>query len=209
MSRTRSVLRSARRCSGCRLPHVPGGKPTQPASAHVGQSAEAGSFAKADDKVGRRLSDHHGCELTLGCSLCVVGRTNWQGARNQMMRPWDMLRREIRRIPYKLVLASSANFIGSLSYEREIYKIRRRGESFRANIWRAPAGSYFVVRSWTADERTVPKIKSQEAVRIPRNADPNALPDFARIRGPRVRAIEGLLGKDRAHRANDQPATPQ
>jgi hypothetical protein len=33
--------------------------------------------------------------------------------------------------------------------------------------------------TWTADERTVPKIKSQEAVRIPRNADPNALPDFA------------------------------
>jgi hypothetical protein len=65
------------------FPHVPGGKPTQPASAHVGQSAEAGSFAKADDKVGRRLFDHHGCELTSGCSRCVVGRTNWQGARNQ------------------------------------------------------------------------------------------------------------------------------
>ena len=38
--------------------------------------------------------------------------------------------------------------------------------------------SYFLERSWTADERTVPKIKSQEAVRIPRNADPNALLDF-------------------------------
>jgi hypothetical protein len=41
-----------------------------------------------------------------------------------MMRPWDVLRREIRRIPYKLVLALSANFTGSLSYGREIYKIR-------------------------------------------------------------------------------------
>ena len=40
-------------------------------------------------------------------------------------------------------------------------------------------GFLFVERSWTADERTVPKIKSQEAVRIPRNADPDALPDFA------------------------------
>ena len=40
-------------------------------------------------------------------------------------------------------------------------------------------GLLFLERSWTADERTVPKIKSQEAVRIPRNADPNALPDFA------------------------------
>jgi len=54
-----------------------------------------------------------------------------------MMRPWDVLRREIRRIPYKLVLALSDNFTGSLSYGREIYKIRRRGESFRA-----PAVSY-------------------------------------------------------------------
>ena len=40
-------------------------------------------------------------------------------------------------------------------------------------------GLLFVERSWTADKRTVPKIKSQKAVRIPRNADPNALPDFA------------------------------
>lgn len=40
-------------------------------------------------------------------------------------------------------------------------------------------GLLFVERSWTAVERTVPKIKSQEAVRIPRNADPNALPDLA------------------------------
>ena len=54
-----------------------------PVRAHVGQSAEAGSFAKADNKVGGRLFDHHGCELTLGCSRCVVGRTYWQGARNQ------------------------------------------------------------------------------------------------------------------------------
>ena len=37
-----------------------------------------------------------------------------------MMRPWDMLRREIRRISYKLVLASSANFTGPLSYGRYI-----------------------------------------------------------------------------------------
>src|SRR5208283_2235293 len=37
----------------------------------------------------------------------------------------------------------------------------------------------FLERSWTADERTVPKIKSQEAVRIPRNPDPKALADFA------------------------------
>ena len=59
-----------------------------------------------------------------------------------MMRPWDVLRREIRRIPYNVVPALSANFTGSLSYEREIYKIRRCGESFRANIWRAPAVSY-------------------------------------------------------------------
>ena len=58
-----------------------------------------------------------------------------------MMRPWDMFRREIRRIPYKLVLASSANFTRIIIL-REIYEIRRRGESFRANIWRAPAGSY-------------------------------------------------------------------
>ena len=41
------------------------------------------------------------------------------------------------------------------------------------------SGLLFHERSWTADERTVPKIKPQEAVRIPRNADPDALPDFA------------------------------
>src|SRR5262249_14766653 len=34
-------------------------------------------------------------------------------------------------------------------------------------------------RSWTTDERTAPKIKSQQAVCIPRDADPDALPDFA------------------------------
>ena len=39
----------------------------------------------------------------------------------------------------------------------------------------------FSKRSWTADERTARKIKSQEAVRTPRNADPDALPDFARL----------------------------
>src|SRR4029077_11496815 len=42
-------------------------------------------------------------------------------------------------------------------------------------LWRR----LFLERSWTADERTVPKIKSQEAVRTPRNTDPDALPDFA------------------------------
>ena len=40
-------------------------------------------------------------------------------------------------------------------------------------------GLLFRKRSWTADERTAPKIKPQEAVRIPRDADPDALPDFA------------------------------
>jgi hypothetical protein len=40
-------------------------------------------------------------------------------------------------------------------------------------------GLLFLDRSWTTDERTVPKVKSQEAVRIPRNADPNTPPDFA------------------------------
>jgi len=39
-------------------------------------------------------------------------------------------------------------------------------------------GRLFLERSWPADERTAPKIKSQEKVRIPRNADPDALPDF-------------------------------
>ena len=34
-------------------------------------------------------------------------------------------------------------------------------------------------RSWTADERIAPKIKSQEAVCIPRDADPDALADLA------------------------------
>ena len=40
-------------------------------------------------------------------------------------------------------------------------------------------GLSFLERSWTADERTVPKIKSQKTVRIPCNAYPEALPDFA------------------------------
>jgi hypothetical protein len=42
-------------------------------------------------------------------------------------------------------------------------------------------GLSFRERSWTADEWTAPNIKSQEAVRIPRNADPDALPDFAGV----------------------------
>jgi hypothetical protein len=40
-------------------------------------------------------------------------------------------------------------------------------------------GLLLIERSWTADELTVPKIKSQETVRVPRNTDPDALPDFA------------------------------
>ena len=36
-----------------------------------------------------------------------------------------------------------------------------------------------IERSWTADEGTIPKIKSQEAVRLLRNADPGAQSDFA------------------------------
>jgi hypothetical protein len=43
------------------------------------------------------------------------------------------------------------------------------------------AVSLFVELSWTADEAIVPKIQSQKAVRIPRNAYPNALPYFARF----------------------------
>ena len=37
----------------------------------------------------------------------------------------------------------------------------------------------FIERSWTADERTATTIESQEAVRVFRNADPDALPDVA------------------------------
>jgi hypothetical protein len=93
-----------------------------------------------------------------------------------MMQPWDMLRREIRHIPYKLVLASSANFTGSLSYGRYM----KHGDVMKAFalIFGVLRRLLFLERSWTANKRTVPKIKSQEAVRIPRNADPNALPDF-------------------------------
>ncbi len=39
----------------------------------------------------------------------------------------------------------------------------------------------FPERSWTADERTVPEIKPQEPVRIPRYPDLDALPDFAKF----------------------------
>ncbi len=38
-----------------------------------------------------------------------------------------------------------------------------------------------VERSRTAQERTAPKIKSQEPVRVLGNADPDALPDVARL----------------------------
>jgi len=44
---------------------------------------------------------------------------------------------------------------------------------------RPRSGLSYIERSWTADERTAPKIKSQSAVRVSRNADPNAPPDFA------------------------------
>jgi hypothetical protein len=47
----------------------------------------------------------------------------------------------------------------------------------KARLGRSMSG--LRARSWTADERTAPKIKSQQPVRIPRNADPDALPDFA------------------------------
>ena len=52
-------------------------------------------------------------------------------------------------------------------------------------IWIEPldegdcGGRLCIERPRTADERTVPKIKSQDAVRILRNADPDALPDLA------------------------------
>jgi hypothetical protein len=36
-----------------------------------------------------------------------------------------------------------------------------------------------IERSCTADERAVRKIEAQKAIRIPRNADPRALPDLA------------------------------
>jgi hypothetical protein len=41
------------------------------------------------------------------------------------------------------------------------------------------AGFLFPQRSWTADERTAAKIKSQQAVCIPRDADSDAFADFA------------------------------
>ena len=43
-------------------------------------------------------------------------------------------------------------------------------------------GQFLLVEQfWAAHERTAPKIESQEAVCIPRNADPNAPPDFYRL----------------------------
>ena len=59
---------------------------------------------------------------------------------------------------------------------------RKRGFESRLPFKRGGGdcgGLLFLERSWTADEWTLAKIKSQEAVRIPRNPDPNALPDFA------------------------------
>ena len=57
---------------------------------------------------------------------------------------------------------------------------RKRGFESLSREEEGDCGALLILeRSWTADERTVPKIKSQEAVRIPRNADPDALPDFA------------------------------
>jgi hypothetical protein len=66
-----------------------------------------------------------------------------------------------------------------------------------------------IERSWTADERAGGNIKSQETVRIPCNADPSALPDFAGFVVTPSHPQQNLLGIDRAHRADDQPATPQ
>jgi len=37
----------------------------------------------------------------------------------------------------------------------------------------------FIERSWSADDRTIPKIESQGAFGIPGNADPDAAPDLA------------------------------
>jgi hypothetical protein len=77
-------------------------------------------------------------------------------------------------IPLLHGFASHTNFRGGL----RMTKIR----SFLTGAAAAQgdcSGLLFIERSGTADERTVPKIKSQEPVRIPRNADPDALPDFA------------------------------
>jgi hypothetical protein len=40
-------------------------------------------------------------------------------------------------------------------------------------------GLLFLEQPWTADERIAPNIKSQGTVRLARNADPDALSDFA------------------------------
>jgi MFS family permease len=53
----------------------------------------------------------------------------------------------------------------------------RRGELPAATAANIPVAG--IERSWTADERAAQKIKSQKAIRIPRNADPDALPDLA------------------------------
>jgi hypothetical protein len=73
---------------------------------------------------------------------------------------------------------------GAFVCGRRAHAVRRDLESsppFRRGGERPSYGLLFPKRSWTADERTAPKIKSQEAVRIPRDADPDALPDFARF----------------------------
>ena len=70
------------------------------------------------------------------------------------------------------------------------------------------APSRDVERSWTADERTAPKIKSREEVRIPRNADPCALPDFDRVVVIVCQPTRTFAAKIE-HRADDQPATLQ
>ncbi|AEH85324.1 hypothetical protein Mesop_0832 [Mesorhizobium opportunistum WSM2075] len=44
---------------------------------------------------------------------------------------------------------------------------------------RRAAASLTVERPWTADEWAAPDIKAQRPVRVLRNADPDALPDFA------------------------------
>ena len=64
--------------------------------------------------------------------------------------------------------------------ESPIQKSRRSSSATTANSMPGQSSYHFLFeRSWTADERTAPKIKSQEAVRIRRDADSDALPDFA------------------------------
>ena len=69
-------------------------------------------------------------------------------------------------------------------------------------------GLLFLERSWTADEGTAPKIKSQEAVHIAVMPILMLCP-ISPVRDRCARAIEGLFGKDQPHPTNDQPARPR